>query len=322
MQSVTAGPVWQARARDPTACCSSTRRACTSGPTSACPSRPPGPPTARRSTPCAASSTWSPRSIRTRRPGPARLRAGRGLAAGLAGGADRLVQDAPARRDGARGGARPAGRPGAGDPGVLAAFGIVAVGAPTTRPTTSSAPSPPASPGPIEVATGDRDLFQLVDDARGVRVLYCGTGRGQARGPRRRRGRGEVRRAGRGVRRLRRAARRPERRAARRTRRRREDGGPAGRPVRQPRRDRGRARRPGRRLRPRAARPSWPPPRDYLPVAPAGGAGGPRRRAARRWTPRCRVAPRIPSGCIELAEQWGLAGAVRRLVDASARWTS
>jgi len=31
-------------------------------------------------------------------------------------------------------------------------------------------------PGPIEVATGDRDLFQVIDDARGVRVLYCGRG--------------------------------------------------------------------------------------------------------------------------------------------------
>lgn len=30
--------------------------------------------------------------------------------------------------------------------------------------------------GPVDVVTGDRDLFQLVDDARGVRVLYCGRG--------------------------------------------------------------------------------------------------------------------------------------------------
>lgn len=26
--------------------------------------------------------------------------------------------------------------------------------------------------GPVDIVTGDRDLFQLVDDARGVRVLY------------------------------------------------------------------------------------------------------------------------------------------------------
>jgi 5'-3' exonuclease len=30
--------------------------------------------------------------------------------------------------------------------------------------------------GPVEVVTGDRDLFQLVDDARGVRVLYIAKG--------------------------------------------------------------------------------------------------------------------------------------------------
>lgn len=29
---------------------------------------------------------------------------------------------------------------------------------------------------PVEVVTGDRDLFQVVDDARGVRVLYIGRG--------------------------------------------------------------------------------------------------------------------------------------------------
>jgi 5'-3' exonuclease len=31
-------------------------------------------------------------------------------------------------------------------------------------------------PGPIDVASGDRDLFQVIDDVRGVRVLYCGRG--------------------------------------------------------------------------------------------------------------------------------------------------
>ncbi|MEV8503706.1 5'-3' exonuclease [Actinoplanes sp. NPDC051475] len=31
-------------------------------------------------------------------------------------------------------------------------------------------------PGPVEVVSGDRDLFQLVDDARGTRLLYCGRG--------------------------------------------------------------------------------------------------------------------------------------------------
>jgi 5'-3' exonuclease len=31
-------------------------------------------------------------------------------------------------------------------------------------------------PGPVEVVSGDRDLFQLVDDSRGTRLLYCGRG--------------------------------------------------------------------------------------------------------------------------------------------------
>lgn len=34
-------------------------------------------------------------------------------------------------------------------------------------------------PGPVAVVTGDRDLFQVVDDAAGVRVLYLGRGAGQ-----------------------------------------------------------------------------------------------------------------------------------------------
>ena len=31
-------------------------------------------------------------------------------------------------------------------------------------------------PAPVEVVSGDRDLYQLVDDARGTRLLYCGRG--------------------------------------------------------------------------------------------------------------------------------------------------
>jgi 5'-3' exonuclease len=34
-------------------------------------------------------------------------------------------------------------------------------------------------PGPVDVVTGDRDLFQLVDDARGVRILYTARGVGK-----------------------------------------------------------------------------------------------------------------------------------------------
>src|SRR5262249_35322310 len=33
--------------------------------------------------------------------------------------------------------------------------------------------------GPVEVVTGDRDLFQLVDDGRGVRILYTARGIGR-----------------------------------------------------------------------------------------------------------------------------------------------
>ncbi|ASW55069.1 5'-3' exonuclease [Plantactinospora sp. KBS50] len=33
-----------------------------------------------------------------------------------------------------------------------------------------------SQPGPVEVVSGDRDLFQLVDDAKPVRLLYCGRG--------------------------------------------------------------------------------------------------------------------------------------------------
>ncbi len=35
-------------------------------------------------------------------------------------------------------------------------------------------------PGPVDIVTGDRDLFQLVDDARAVRVLYTARGVGRA----------------------------------------------------------------------------------------------------------------------------------------------
>jgi 5'-3' exonuclease len=63
---------------------------------------------------------------------------------------------------------------------VLSAFGIARVGAAgleaddvigtlATRAVTSG-------PADVDVVTGDRDLFQLVDDAAGVRVLYTGRG--------------------------------------------------------------------------------------------------------------------------------------------------
>jgi 5'-3' exonuclease len=59
---------------------------------------------------------------------------------------------------------------------VLAAFGIQAIGAPDYEADDIIGTLASREPGPIEVATGDRDLFQLVDDDRGVRVLYTGRG--------------------------------------------------------------------------------------------------------------------------------------------------
>jgi len=65
---------------------------------------------------------------------------------------------------------------------VLAAVGIPTAGAPDHEADDvlgTLAARAAAGPGRADVVTGDRDLFQLVDDARGVRVLY--TGRGVAR---------------------------------------------------------------------------------------------------------------------------------------------
>jgi len=75
---------------------------------------------------------------------------------------------------------------------VLAAFGIARVGAAgleaddviatlATREAASArsdAPTgaPAGAPADVDVVTGDRDLFQLVDDAAGIRVLYTGRG--------------------------------------------------------------------------------------------------------------------------------------------------
>jgi 5'-3' exonuclease len=62
---------------------------------------------------------------------------------------------------------------------ALAALGIAAVGAPEHEADDVIATLAERATMPVDVVTGDRDLFQLIDDARGVRVLY--TGRGVAR---------------------------------------------------------------------------------------------------------------------------------------------
>jgi 5'-3' exonuclease len=60
---------------------------------------------------------------------------------------------------------------------VLAALGVARVGAPGFEAddvigTLVAREAARSDPAPVDVVTGDRDLFQLVDDARRVRVLY------------------------------------------------------------------------------------------------------------------------------------------------------
>ena len=66
---------------------------------------------------------------------------------------------------------------------VLAALGIARVGSPGFEAddvigtlTARELARPPAERSPVEVVTGDRDLFQLVDDAGHVTVLYTARG--------------------------------------------------------------------------------------------------------------------------------------------------
>jgi 5'-3' exonuclease len=62
---------------------------------------------------------------------------------------------------------------------VLDALGIPWVGVPGYEADDVIATLAAGSPRPVDVVSGDRDLFQVVDDRRGVRVLY--TARGVAR---------------------------------------------------------------------------------------------------------------------------------------------
>nr|WP_240947876.1 5'-3' exonuclease [Planosporangium mesophilum] len=59
---------------------------------------------------------------------------------------------------------------------VLDALGVPAVGLAGYEADDVIGTLATREPGPIEVASGDRDLFQLVDDDRAVSVLYCGRG--------------------------------------------------------------------------------------------------------------------------------------------------
>jgi 5'-3' exonuclease len=55
---------------------------------------------------------------------------------------------------------------------VLTAAGLVIAGAPGFEADDVIGTLAARSAGPVDVVTGDRDLFQVVDDARGVRVIY------------------------------------------------------------------------------------------------------------------------------------------------------
>jgi 5'-3' exonuclease len=59
---------------------------------------------------------------------------------------------------------------------VLAAIGIDRVGAPGYEADDIIGTLANRARGPVDVVTGDRDLFQLVDDARRIRVLYTARG--------------------------------------------------------------------------------------------------------------------------------------------------
>lgn len=59
---------------------------------------------------------------------------------------------------------------------MLAAIGIPAIDAPGYEADDVLGTLATTQPGPVEVASGDRDLFQLIDDAKPVRLLYCGRG--------------------------------------------------------------------------------------------------------------------------------------------------
>ncbi|GAA2525479.1 5'-3' exonuclease [Pilimelia columellifera] len=59
---------------------------------------------------------------------------------------------------------------------ALAAIGVPVVGVAGFEADDVLGTLATGQPGPVEVVSGDRDLFQLVDDARPVRLLYCGRG--------------------------------------------------------------------------------------------------------------------------------------------------
>ena len=59
---------------------------------------------------------------------------------------------------------------------VLTAAGVAMAGAPGYEADDVIGTFTAQSPGPVEIVTGDRDLFQLVDDAKPARVIYTARG--------------------------------------------------------------------------------------------------------------------------------------------------
>ncbi|MFU8945575.1 5'-3' exonuclease [Mycetocola zhadangensis] len=59
---------------------------------------------------------------------------------------------------------------------VLAAFGIPIVGAADHEADDVIGSLAAQANGPVDVVTGDRDLFQLIDDARSIRIIYTARG--------------------------------------------------------------------------------------------------------------------------------------------------
>lgn len=62
---------------------------------------------------------------------------------------------------------------------VLDALGLAHVGVPGFEADDVIGTLATRDTGPVDIVTGDRDLFQLVDDARGVRILYTARGVGK-----------------------------------------------------------------------------------------------------------------------------------------------
>lgn len=63
---------------------------------------------------------------------------------------------------------------------VLDALGLARVGVPGFEADDVIGTVAACDPGPVDVVTGDRDLFQLVDDERGIRVVYTARGVGRS----------------------------------------------------------------------------------------------------------------------------------------------